>query len=142
MKGQVLGAVSLAVALLAVGHPVAQSTTSNPGAPAPRTEALSSNVSGTWAVSAEGYELSMTLQQEGPRLTGTMQITHGTFPIVGEFRRGRIHFAGVSDGGGIRHDGDSNELDIAAIGRVQPDGTLAGTMVSAVGDFTWRAIRK
>ena len=37
MKGQVLGAVSLAVALLAVGHPVAQST----------KEAGSSNVSGT-----------------------------------------------------------------------------------------------
>jgi len=132
MKGQVLGAVSLAVALLAVGHPVAQST----------KEAGSSNVSGTWGVSAEGYELSMTLQQEGTRLTGTMQITHGAFPIVGEFRKGRIHFAGVSDGGGIRHQDDSNELDIAAIGRVQPDGTLAGTMVSAVGDFTWRAVRK
>jgi hypothetical protein len=33
MKGQVLGAVSLAVALLAVGHPVAQST-KEPCAPA------------------------------------------------------------------------------------------------------------
>jgi len=140
MKEHVLGAVTLAVALLAMGHPAAQSTNSTPG-PAPRTEAVS-NVSGTWAVSAEGYELSMTLRQEGTRLTGTMQITHGAFPIAGEIRRGRIHFAGVSDGGGIRHDGDSNELDIAAIGRVQPDGTLAGTMVSAVGDFTWRAVRK
>ena len=64
--------------------------------------------------------------------------TRTAFPIVGEFRKGRIHFAGV---GGVRHDGDSNELDIA-IGRVQPDGTLAGTMVTAAVNFTWRAVRK
>ena len=132
MKRQVLGAILLAVAVLAVGHLAAQS---------PKA-AVSSDVSGTWAVSAEGYELSMNLHQDGTRLTGTMQITHGAFPLVGEFRKGRIHFAGVSDGGGIRHDDDSNELDIAAIGRVHPDGTLAGTMVTAVGDFTWRAVRK
>jgi hypothetical protein len=57
-------------------------------------------------------------------------------------KKGRIHFAGTSDGGGIRHDAESNEIDVAAIGRLQPDGSLGGTMVSTVGDFTWRAARK
>lgn len=131
MKATFLGIVIL-VASLFGDHAAAQSTNA----------AANNDVSGTWAVSAEGYELSMTLQQQGTRLTGTMQITHGAFPIVGEFRRGRIHFAGVSDGGGIRHEDNSNELDVAAIGRMQPDGTLAGTMVTAVGDFTWHAVRK
>jgi hypothetical protein len=100
------------------------------------------NIGGDWTLLAEGYVLPMTLHQDGTRLTGTLQVTHGPFAIVGEFKKGRIHFAGTSDGGGIRHDDDSNEIDVAAIGRLQPDGSLAGTMVTTVGDFTWRAIRK
>ena len=128
--------ISLVITLL-VTFPVVGQTPKQPA-----MAASSGNVSGTWAVSAEGYELSMTLRQDGTRVTGTMQITHGPFPIVGEFRRGRIHFAGISNGGGIRHEDDSNELDVAAIGRLNADGTLTGTMVSAVGDFTWLAKRK
>lgn len=106
----------------------------------PKTPA-DANVNGTWTLTAEGYVLSMTLQQDGTRLTGTMRITHGPFPIVGEFKKGQIHFSGTSDGGGIRHDDNSNEIDVAAIGRLQPDGSLAGTMVTTVGDFSWRAVR-
>jgi len=100
------------------------------------------NVSGTWTLNAEGYVLPMTLQQDGTRLSGTLHGPHGPFPLVGEFKKGRIHFAGTSDGGGIRHDDDSNDIDVAAIGRLQPDGSLAGTMVTTVGDFTWQATRK
>jgi hypothetical protein len=130
---QICAAIILATVLpLVVGSISAQS---------PKTNA-DQNVSGTWTLSAEGYVLPMTLHQEGTRLTGTLEITHGAFPIVGEFKKGRIHFAGTSDGGGIRHDENSNEIDVAAVGRVQPDGSLAGTMVTTVGDFTWRAVRK
>ena len=100
------------------------------------------NVNGTWTLNAEGYVLPMTLHQDGTRLSGTLHGPHGPFPLVGEFKKGRIHFAGTSDGGGIRHDDDSNEIDVAAIGRLQPDGSLAGTMVTTVGDFTWQATRK
>jgi len=106
----------------------------------PKT-AAAQTVHGTWTLNAEGYVLPMTLQQDGTRLTGTLRVTHGPFPLTGEFKKGRIHFAGTSDGGGIRHDDDSNEIDVMAIGRLQPDGSLAGTMVSTVGDFTWIATR-
>ena len=124
--------VALIIFLPALGHVSAQKN--------PKTQA-DANVSGTWTLTAEGYVLTMTLQQDGTRLTGTLRITHGPFPIVGEFKKGRIHFAGTSDGGGIRHDDNSNEIDVAAIGRLQPDGSLAGTMVTTVGDFAWRAVR-
>ena len=124
--------IVLTLVLLARGHVSAQGA----------KQGADQNVSGSWTLTAEGYVLPMTLQQDGTRLTGTLQITHGTFPIVGEFKKGRIHFAGTSDGGGIRHDDNSNEIDVAAIGRLQPDGSLAGTMVTTVGDFTWRAVRK
>ena len=122
----------LTVVLLVFAHVSAQ----------PLKTGADQNVSGTWTLLAEGYVLPMTLHQDGTRLTGTLQLTHGPLPIVGEFKKGRIHFAGTSDGGGIRHDDDSNEIDVAAIGRLQPDGSLAGTIVSTVGDFTWRATRK
>ena len=121
-----------AIVALLLGRVSAQSSKPNADA----------NVSGTWTLSAEGYVLTLTLRQEGARLTGTLTITHGPFPIVGEFKKGRIHFAGTSDGGGIRHDDTSNEIDVAAIGRLQPDGSLTGTMVTTVGDFTWRAVRE
>lgn len=132
MRKMLLKIVAASVALVAFGHVSAQTVATG----------ADQNISGTWTLMAEGYVLPMTLHQDGTRLTGTLQVTHGPFAIVGECKRGRIHFAGTSDGGGIRHDDDSNEIDVAAIGRLQPDGSLAGTMITTVGDFTWRAIRK
>jgi hypothetical protein len=98
--------------------------------PAQRGGGRDQNVSGTWTLSAEGYVLPMTLHQDRTRLPGTLHGPHGPFPLVGEFKKGRIHLAGTADGAGIRHDDDSIEIDVAAIGRLQPDGFLAGTMVS------------
>ena len=132
MRQMSVKVVVLTTVLLVFGHVSAQRLTTG----------ADQNVSGTWTLFAEGYVLSMTLHQDGTRLSGTLHGPHGPFPLTGEFRKGRIHFAGTSDGGGIRHDDDSNEIDVAAIGHLQPDGSLAGTMVSTVGDFTWRAIRK
>ena len=39
------------------------------------------NVTGTWTLNAEGYALPMTLHQDGTRLTGTLQLTHGPLAI-------------------------------------------------------------
>jgi hypothetical protein len=60
-----------------------------------RHPVLRPRLSGTWTLMAEGYVLPMTLHQDGTRLTGTLQVTHGPFAIVGECKRGRIHFAGT-----------------------------------------------
>src|SRR4051794_7611351 len=91
-------------------------------------------VSGEWTFSAEGYVMPLSLRQDGTRLTGTLEGFHGAFPLQGEVRKGLIHFAGSSDGGGIRHSDDSNVIDLFAIGTLQPDGSLAGTLVSTVGN--------
>lgn len=132
MRHMFVTIAALTIVLHVAGHVSAQGVKT----------AAEQNVSGAWTLVAEGYVLPMTLQQDGTRLTGTLHGPHGPFPLAGEFKKGRIHFAGTSDGGGIRHDDDSNEIDVAAIGRLQPDGSLAGTMVTTVGDFTWRATRK
>src|SRR5262245_5545515 len=126
---------ALAVAIIAAMHvagPSAQKAT-----PDVRT------VSGEWTFSAEGYVMPLSLRQDGTRLTGTLEGFHGAFPLQGEVRKGLIHFEGSSDGGGIRHGDDgSTAIDVFAIGTLQPDGSLQGTLVSTVGNLTWHAERK
>jgi hypothetical protein len=132
MRKRPIKILVVAMVSIVLGHVSAQTPRTSPDR----------SVTGVWTFQAEGYVMSLTLQVDGTRLSGTLALTHGPMPIEGEFKKGRIHFHGTHDGGGIRHDDDSNEIDLAAIGRLQPDGSLAGTMVSTVGDFTWRATRK
>jgi len=99
-------------------------------------------LTGEWTFTAEGYVMPLSLRQEGTRLSGTLQISHGALPVQGEVKKGLLHFSGWSDGGGIRHSDDSNEINLFAIGSVQPNGSLEGTLVSTVGNLTWRAERK
>ena len=125
---------ALALAIITAMHaagPSAQTAT-----PDART------VSGEWIFNAEGYVMPLSLRQDGTRLTGTLEGFHGPFPLQGEVKKGLIHFAGSSDGGGIRHSADSNDIDVFAIGTLQPDGSLQGTLVSTVGNLTWHAERK
>ncbi len=125
---------ALALAIIAVvfaAGPSAQKAT-------PEVPALS----GEWIFSAEGYVMPLSLRQDGTRLTGKLEGFHGLFPLQGEFKKGLVHFAGSSDGGGIRHSDDSNGIDLFAIGVLQPNGSLAGTLVSTVGNLAWHAERK
>jgi len=117
-------------------------TMHNAGASAQKVTPEVQTLSGEWTFSAEGYVMPLSLRQDGTRVTGTLEGFHGPFPLQGEFKKKLIHFAGSSDGGGIRHSDDSNEIDLFAIGTLQPDGSLEGTLVSTVGNLTWRAVRK
>ena len=127
-------ALAAIVAIIATLH--------NAGASAQKATPDVRTVSGEWTFSAEGYVMPLSLQQDGTRVTGTLEGPHGPFPLQGEVKKGLIHFAGTSDGGGIRHSADSNDIDLFAIGTLQPDGSLQGTLVSTVGNLTWHAERK
>ena len=127
-------ALALVLVIIATMH--------DPGASAQKATPDVRTVTGEWTFSAEGYVMPLTLRQDGTKVTGTLAGFHGPFPLQGEFRKGLIHFAGWSDGGGIRHSDDSNDIDLFAIGTLQPDGSLQGTLVSTVGNLTWRAERK
>ena len=126
-------ALALVLAIIATVH--------NAGASAQKATPEVRTLSGEWTFSAEGYVMPLSLRQDGTRVTGTLEGFHGPFPLQGEFRKGLIHFAGWSDGGGIRHSDDSNDIDLFAIGTLQPDGSLQGTLVSTVGNLTWHAER-
>ena len=92
-------------------------------------------IAGRWAVSAEGYDLELALEQNGRAIAGTMQTPHGPAAVKGEFDGLWFEFSGATRGG-------PHELELVAKGILRADGTLAGVMTSNVGDFTWTAARK
>jgi len=113
-------ALALVLAIIATVH--------NAGASAQKATPEVRTLSGEWTFSAEGYVMPLSLRQDGTRVTGTLEGFHGPFPLQGEFRKGLIHFAGSSAGGGIRHSDDSNDIDLFAIGMLQPRRVAAGNI--------------
>jgi hypothetical protein len=93
-------------------------TVHNAGTSAQKATPEVRTLSGQWTFSAEGYVMPLSLRQDGTRVTGTLEGFHGSFPLQGD------------------------EIDLFAIGTLQPDGSLQGTLVSTVGNLTWHAERK
>ena len=87
-------------------------------------------VAGDWTFTVEGMTLTMTLEQTGKAITGTLQSPHGPIPIKGEFEKETITFTGGVEG-----------VQLSATGRLQPDGSLAGELSMNVGNMTWKAVR-
>ena len=92
------------------------------------------SVAGQWAISAEGYTMSLRLTQNGKQIAGTLQSPHGPVKVTGEFDKDWFAFSGASDG-------DPHALELIAKGILRADGTLAGAMTTNVGDFTWTGVR-
>jgi hypothetical protein len=92
-------------------------------------------IAGRWAVSAEGYDLELVLEQNGRAIAGTLQTPHGPATVKGEFDGLWFEFSGATDG-------RPHTLEVIAKGILRADGTLAGVMTSNLGDFTWTATRK
>jgi hypothetical protein len=110
------------------------------------------SVAGIWTMSAEGMSLRLVLAQKGKKVTGTLQNPHGgTITLKGEFTGGQLSFSGSSDG---TADGpgvhaqplsgfavNAHDLQLSATGIIRGDGSLAGSLMSNVGDMTWTAVR-
>ncbi|HEY1306764.1 MAG TPA: hypothetical protein VGF24_24595 [Vicinamibacterales bacterium] len=87
-------------------------------------------VAGDWTFTVEGMALTMTLEQTGKAITGTLQSPHGPIPIKGQFEKDTITFTGGVEG-----------VQLSATGTLQPDGSLAGELSMNVGNMTWKAVR-
>jgi hypothetical protein len=114
--------------------------------------ASQTSVAGVWTMSAEGMSLRLVLAQKGKKVTGTLQNPHGgTIALKGEFAGGQLKFSGSSDdtaGGPGVHDqplsgfaANAHALQVSATSTMKPDGSLAGSLISNVGDMTWTAVR-
>jgi hypothetical protein len=106
--------------------------------PAPKPAAAT--LAGKWTVTIESDQgnvtSTMVLKQEGRNVTGTFSNPHGegTLPVVGELadRALTLSVDAVVDHG---------EMHLAFKGAMKDDGSLAGTMTSAMGDSKWTAVR-
>ena len=98
-------------------------------------DAKEKSVAGGWTVSVQEMSLHLVLVQKGKNISGTLENPHGgLIPITGEFVRGQIRFWGKSQGGSV-------QIELSATGSVKADGSLAGNLISNVGDMEWSAVR-
>jgi hypothetical protein len=125
--GCVLG-LSIGVAL-ANAAPQAQ--------PAPQ-KVDKSSVAGSWNMSINAPQgpmaISMTLTQDGKKITGTLSSQMGDTALAGEYADGKLSFSITFEGGG-------GSMQIAFAATLKDDGTLEGTASSQMGDMAWTAER-
>jgi hypothetical protein len=94
-------------------------------------------VSGTWTMNVQGSPhgdatMGLVLKQDGTKVTGTFSSGHGPdMDVTGEFKDGQLKIETVEGG-------DSRIIFTA---QLKADGTLAGSISSAVGDMRWTASR-
>lgn len=104
------------------------------------TPAAAADLTGKWSLTIESDQGNMTtalvLKQDGKKVTGTMTNPHGEdqLPITGEFAAGTLTMA-------VDAATDHDEMHIAFKGTAKKDGSLAGTLTSAMGDMAWTAVR-
>jgi hypothetical protein len=94
-------------------------------------------VNGTWQMSVNSeITLRLVLLQKGKRVTGVLHNPHSNpIALSGEFEARRLRFFGSSKGG-------EWDYNLAGIGELKDDGTLAGSLTSNAGDMKWTATRR
>lgn len=94
---------------------------------APKTE----SIAGTWVIMARGHQIGLGLEQDGPKLTGTLVVMGKSIPVDGEFNDGALKLSTGPD-----------EADpITLTGKLKDDGTLEGLTTTRHGTMTWTAER-
>ena len=126
------GALML-VAALAVG------LVTNLDARQAKSNADTASVAGKWTISVANDQgpmtAGMTLTQTGTKVSGTFTSDHtGEAALEGEFAKGALTFAITI------HTGD-NPMRVDFAGKMQDDGTLAGTLKGQMGEMNWTATR-
>ena len=92
-------------------------------------------VGGAWSMSIDSphgnMKTSLTLKQDGTKVTGTFRSQMGDMPVEGTFENGTLKIE-TADGG-------DHKLIFAA--KLKDDGTLTGYLSSEMGDMNWTAER-
>lgn len=93
-------------------------------------------LTGKWTMTLQTSEgsmtLALTLKQDRNAVTGVWSTPHDTdVPLEGEFKDGALTLASP----------ETHEMQVSFTGKLKADGSLAGTLSSAMGDMTWTAKR-
>jgi hypothetical protein len=92
------------------------------------------SIAGKWTLTSEASQSApsaLEIKLDDKKVTGTIVGANGTFTIAGEYAEGKLTFAMDYQG----------TLTIAFTGKLQPDGSLAGTMDYGQGPVGWKAVR-
>lgn len=99
--------------------------------------AATPGVAGTWTLtvdtgSAHGITtMSLTLSEEGNKVSGTFQSPHGDHEVSGEFAGGALRLSTNA----------SDEMTVTFHATMREDGTLAGYVSTPRGDMKFTAER-
>ena len=92
-------------------------------------------VSGTWSMSVDSphgkMKTSLTLKQDGTRVTGTFRSQMPDMDVAGTFENGSLKI----------ETSDTAEHKLIFSARLKDDGTLAGYISGEMGDMNWTAAR-
>jgi hypothetical protein len=94
-------------------------------------------VAGTWTLSAEtphgAMDFTLTLKQDGEKLTGTFVTQGGEIPVAGEAAKGTLTFKMTKQ--------PENYPMLSFKARLKDDGSMTGTMSSDNGDMAFTGKR-
>lgn len=97
--------------------------------------AAPATVAGTWAMSVDSphgnMKCSLTLKQEGTKVTGSFRSQMPDMTVEGTFENGTLKI----------ETSDTAEHKLVFSGKLKEDGTLAGYISSEMGDMNWTAER-
>jgi hypothetical protein len=92
-------------------------------------------VAGTWSMSVDSphgnMKTSLTLKQEGTKVTGMFRSQMPDMAVEGTFENGTLKIA----------TSDTAEYKLVFSAKLKDDGTLSGYLSSEMGDMNWTAER-
>ena len=136
MKKHILLVVMLITVSL-VGH-AAAAAAQEPPKPEQKPEQKTDSVAGNWIMSLEGpqgpMQITLVMQQEGTKVTGTLTSQMGETTLEGTFEAGKLAFS-------ITFEGGSGTMQLYFAAELKEDGTLAGVLSGPMGDMPWVAER-
>ena len=96
-------------------------------------------VAGVWIILLEGHQIGLGLEQDGQKVTGTLQIMGKNVPVDGEFVGKSLSLVG--DNAAVGTHGDEKTVPLKITATLKDDGTLEGEMNTARGPMKWTAER-
>jgi hypothetical protein len=96
------------------------------------------SVAGVWLILMEGHQVGLGLEQEGAKLTGTLQIMGKNVPVDGDFIDSTLTLTGDA---AVGAHGDRQTVPLKITATLKDDGTLEGEMNTARGPMKWTAER-
>jgi len=98
----------------------------------------SEGVAGVWIILLEGHQVGLGLEQDGQKVTGTLQIMGQNVPVDGGFVDRLLTLTGNASVGAH---GDRQMAPMKITAKLKDDGTLEGEINTARGPMKWTAER-